>query len=120
MSLSPRHLLSDLAYRCIGAGNGADHGLRILMYHRVTDAHPADRLCVPVARFAEQMHLLHEAGYRSLDMTAATKALIRRGPWPPRSVVIPFDDASRTTSCMPIRPCGAMDSWDAFSSPAAP
>ncbi len=68
-----RNTLSTISYRVIRLMNGAPVGLRILMYHRVTDVHPTDRLCVPVARFAEQMRYLCEAGYHTWTMVQAVQ-----------------------------------------------
>lgn len=68
-----RRALSDVTYRAIRLTNGHAAGLRILMYHRVTDAHPGNRLCVPVAQFTEQMRFLHEAGYQTVTLAQAVQ-----------------------------------------------
>ncbi len=87
-----RGMLSDLSYRAIRLMEGRTASLRILMYHRVTDAHPADRLCVPVARFAEQMHYLHEAGYQSVSFLQAVQWVGGAAELPSKAVVLTFDD----------------------------
>ncbi|MCM8812074.1 MAG: polysaccharide deacetylase family protein [Candidatus Omnitrophica bacterium] len=86
-----RDILSEVAYgaiRLVGGGGG----IRVLTYHRVTDAHPEDRLCVPVKRFAEQMQFLHEAGYRGLTMSQVTKWIRGGNGVSGRRVAITFDD----------------------------
>ncbi len=84
--------MSDVSYGVIRLAGRAGSGLRVLTYHRVTDAHPDDRLCVPVGRFAEQMRYLKEAGYRTVSMGRierwAESALFLSG----KTVGITFDD----------------------------
>ena len=106
MTHTLRGALSELTYQAIRLTNGRAAGVRILTYHRVTDAHPGDRLCVPVARFSEQMRWLHEAGYQTISF-AQTVAWVTggtrdvqpgtRSPKPgttptAKSVVLTFDD----------------------------
>jgi len=83
-----RRALSDLTYQAIRQRDG----LRILMYHRVTDAHPGDRLCVRVDRFAQQMGYLHEQGYQAISVSQALRWLTTGTARPARAVVITFDD----------------------------
>ena len=64
-------------------------GLRILLYHRVSD--DPDPLAVPPARFRAQMELLAAEGYRVVDLTEAV-ALLDAGEGPPRTVGLTFDD----------------------------
>ena len=64
-------------------------GLRILLYHRVAD--DGDPLAVPPARFRAQMDFLASGGYRVLDLVEAL-SLLDRGPVPPRTVGLTFDD----------------------------
>ncbi len=87
----PRRLLSDLTYGWIRATGNAG-GLRVLMYHRVTDAHPDERLCVRVRAFAEQMRLLRAEGYRTVSFEQAVA--VAQGQWtaPERSIALTFDD----------------------------
>ncbi len=61
------------------------------MYHRVTDAHPGNRLCVPVARFADQMRWLHEHEYRTISFAEAVELVRGRAPRP-KLIVLTFDD----------------------------
>lgn len=91
-SRSLRHLLSDFTYRCLTGENGVGQGLRILMYHRVTDAHPGDRLCVLPNAFAAQMRWLHDHGYRTIRLDEAVRSLTAGEPYSSRCVVITFDD----------------------------
>ncbi len=93
MSSLLRGTLSDLTYRAIRLRNGAAHAqLRILMYHRVTDAHPSDRLCVPVARFDAQMRFLRERGYQAVSFAHAVRWVAGEEELTHPSVVITFDD----------------------------
>ena len=66
-----RSALSDLTHAARRLTDGHDPGLRILTYHRVTDAHPRERLCVPVSRFEEQMRRLRERGYQTISLAQA-------------------------------------------------
>lgn len=64
-------------------------GIRILMYHRVTDD-PSDRLCVTPREFIRQMDLLCEGNYR---VTTISSAFSAQPPEDSRPViVITFDD----------------------------
>ena len=89
-----RSVLSDVSYRTIRFTNGTRHGLRMLMYHRVTDAHPTDRLCVPVAHFAAQMKHLREAGFHTITFAQAVRWITGHGTpaLPERAIVLTFDD----------------------------
>lgn len=87
-----RRTLSEVVYQT-QRWRSHPAGLRILTYHRVTDAHPHERLCVPIARFAEHMRFLREAGYETVTLAGAAHWM--RHPqieWPARPVVITFDD----------------------------
>ena len=68
-----RHALSDAAFFGGRLSRRADAGLRVLMYHRVTDAHPGDRLCVPTEQFARQMAWLRDHGYRTISFSQAVQ-----------------------------------------------
>ncbi|MBI3997045.1 MAG: polysaccharide deacetylase family protein [Candidatus Omnitrophica bacterium] len=74
-----RTVLSDITYHARRLTPGDGEGLRILMYHRVTDAHPGNRLCVPVARFADQMRWLAEQGYRTISFAEAVELVRGQG-----------------------------------------
>lgn len=104
-----RQTLSTISYQAIRLTNGRQAaGLRILTYHRVTDAHPEERLCVPVAKFLEQMRWLYEHGYQTVTLSKAVRWLSgdsggagdeRQGVRgceeihaPQRALVITFDD----------------------------
>jgi peptidoglycan/xylan/chitin deacetylase (PgdA/CDA1 family) len=64
-------------------------GLRVLLYHRVSD--DDDPLAVTPARFREQMDMLASAGYRVVDLLEAL-ALLDGGALPPRTLGLTFDD----------------------------
>jgi len=87
-----RRTLSELSYHALRLTNGTPTGVRILTYHRVTDAHPADRLCVPVARFREQMAYLSRAGYRTVGVAQIVDWVRGRAELPQQAVAITFDD----------------------------
>ncbi|MBI3009984.1 MAG: polysaccharide deacetylase family protein, partial [Candidatus Omnitrophica bacterium] len=77
-------------------------GLRILMYHRVTAAHPKDRLCVPTAKFDAQMRHLRQEGYQTVRFSQVVAAVSswqnsKRGTRNPeqflgKTIVLTFDD----------------------------
>ena len=87
-----RDALSDFTYQTLRFRHSTQPRLRILMYHRVTDAHPDDRLCVPVARFDAQMRFLHGAGYRTITFAEAVRWVQQGGALPDRAIVLTFDD----------------------------
>ncbi len=87
-----RTVLSEAAYHAIRAAGDAPESLRVLMYHRVTDAHPSDRLCVPVAKFADQLRHLYEHGYRTATLAEAVTWVQGLTTMAPRTVVLTFDD----------------------------
>ena len=86
-----RQFLSNLSFGWLRA-TGGGRGLRILMYHRVTDAHPDDRLCVSTLQFAAQMAWLRQEGYRTVTYAEATRYVAERESLPERSIVLTFDD----------------------------
>lgn len=70
--------------------------VRILMYHRISDAPEPDlspyfRVNTSPSRFAEQMQLLADEGYKVIDLCDALSSL-RQGLDHGRHVVITFDD----------------------------
>jgi peptidoglycan/xylan/chitin deacetylase (PgdA/CDA1 family) len=67
---------------------GAD-GLRILLYHRVSD--DDDPLAVTPARFRRQMDHLAAEGYRVVDLLTAVELLDASAP-PERTIGLTFDD----------------------------
>jgi peptidoglycan/xylan/chitin deacetylase (PgdA/CDA1 family) len=72
-----------------GRGRGEVSGLRILFYHRVSDAR--DELAVRPRRFREQMDYLASAGYRVLDIVQVAD-LLEAGETHARVVGLNFDD----------------------------
>jgi peptidoglycan/xylan/chitin deacetylase (PgdA/CDA1 family) len=64
-------------------------GLRILLYHRVSD--DPDPLAVPPRRFREQMRYLALEGYRVVDLATALELLDAEAPLP-RTLGLTFDD----------------------------
>jgi hypothetical protein len=71
----------------------------ILMYHVIADAPPDARypgLWVPKRRFAEQMFVLREAGYRAVTMRQVLDAWTTGAELPAKPIVVSFDDGNRT------------------------
>jgi len=64
-------------------------GLRILLYHRVSD--DDDPLALAPCRFRDQMAHLAAEGYRVVDLVSALEVL-RAGPVPSRTIGMTFDD----------------------------
>jgi uncharacterized protein (DUF342 family) len=71
-----KQLLKNSVYRTIGetarglgAVNGEDRSLRVLMYHKVNDL-PNNRMSMPTGLFDEQMAQLKELGYTVVDLDA--------------------------------------------------
>ena len=67
-------------------------GLRVLFYHRVSD--DPDPLAIAPRRFAAEMDLLRDEGYRVLDVVAAAR-LLAAGDRLERVVGLSFDDGYR-------------------------
>lgn len=70
----------------------ADPGLRILLYHRISD--DSDPLSLKPARFRRQMEYLADNGYRVLDAVTALDLLFA-DELEPLTVAITFDDGFR-------------------------
>jgi peptidoglycan/xylan/chitin deacetylase (PgdA/CDA1 family) len=87
-----RDTFSALSYQALRLTNGHRRGVRMLTYHRVTDAHPADRLCVPMARFREQMAYLKREGYQTVAVAQIARWVTGEATLPARAVAITFDD----------------------------
>lgn len=92
MNLSLRGLLSDAAFYLRQASGQARSGVRVLMYHRITDAHPRDRLCVPIAKFDAQMKWLRFQEFQSVSFAQLVRWINGQASLPPKAVVITFDD----------------------------
>jgi peptidoglycan/xylan/chitin deacetylase (PgdA/CDA1 family) len=69
--------------------------LRILMYHRVNDSHPGDRLTVHPRDFERQMEVLASSGRPVLRLDEALRALGGSATLPDRAIAITFDDGFR-------------------------
>jgi peptidoglycan/xylan/chitin deacetylase (PgdA/CDA1 family) len=71
----------------------------ILMYHVIADA-PADArypgLWVPKRLFAEQMYVLHQAGFQAVTMRDVLRAWDMGAALPAKPIVVSFDDGNRT------------------------
>ncbi len=66
-----------------------ESGLRILIYHRITD--DSDPLALSPIKFREQMEYLAANGFGALDVVTALD-LLYAGQLEPRTVAITFDD----------------------------
>lgn len=65
----------------------------ILTYHRVSDEARGPRgITVPLREFIQQMDLLQEKGFKTIDLEAFTATLLEGKPIRGRSVLITFDD----------------------------
>jgi len=96
-----KQLLKNSVYRAIGetanglgAVNGDERSLRVLMYHKVNDL-PNNRMSMPVSLFDDQMAELGELGYTVVDLDAVLAHYIGRQPLPDGAVLITFDDGYR-------------------------
>ena len=96
-----KQLLKNSVYRTIGeaahgvgAVNGDDRSLRVLMYHKVNDL-AGNRMSIEVSLFDEQMTQLRELGYTVVDLDAVLAHYLERKPLPPGAVLITFDDGYR-------------------------
>ena len=96
-----KQVLKNSVYRAIGetangigAVNGDDRSLRVLMYHKVNDL-PGNRMSMPVSHFDEQMAQLKEFGYTVVGLDAVLGHYVDRQPLPERAVLITFDDGYR-------------------------
>jgi peptidoglycan/xylan/chitin deacetylase (PgdA/CDA1 family) len=96
-----KQLLKNGVYRAIGetvsgvgALDGGERALRVLMYHKVNDLWP-NPTTVPTAVFDEQMRLLGELGYQPVTLDAVRDYYLDGVPLPPGAVLITFDDGYR-------------------------
>jgi peptidoglycan/xylan/chitin deacetylase (PgdA/CDA1 family) len=96
-----KQLLKNSVYRAIGetangigAVNGDERSLRVLMYHKVNDL-PNNRMSMPVSLFDDQMAELDELGYTVVDLDAVLAHYVGRQPLPEGAVLITFDDGYR-------------------------
>jgi peptidoglycan/xylan/chitin deacetylase (PgdA/CDA1 family) len=96
-----KQLLKNAVYRTIGetastlgAVDGHDATLRVLMYHKVNDI-PRNPVTVPPALFDEQMAALRELGYTVVSLQAVLEHVTRRASLPAGAVLITFDDGYR-------------------------
>lgn len=96
-----KQLLKNAVYRTIGettttlgAANGDERTLRVLMYHKVNDQ-LENPVTVPTSRFAEQMGLLKEFGYTVVGLEAVLDHYVDGASLPEKAVLITFDDGYR-------------------------
>ena len=78
----------------IGAVDGDDRSLRVLMYHKVNDL-PGNRMSIPTSLFDEQMAQLRQLGYVVVDLDAVLAHYLAGAPLAPGAVLITFDDGYR-------------------------
>lgn len=83
--------------------------LPILMYHSVAEEDernvaPYYRIATHPRVFAEHMHILHESGYKTVDVGEALRILSSNPPQAAKTVVITFDDGYRNfyTHAFPV------------------
>ena len=83
-----KQLLKNSVYRAIGetangigAVNGDERSLRVLMYHKVNDL-PNNRMSMPTGLFDEQMAQLMELGYVVVDLDAVLAHYTDGAPLP--------------------------------------
>ena len=96
-----KQLLKNSVYRAIGetangigAVNGDERTLRVLMYHKVNDL-PGNRMSMPVSTFDAQMTQLKDFGYTVVDLDAVIAHYVEGRPLPQGAVLITFDDGYR-------------------------
>src|SRR5258706_1775500 len=96
-----KQLLRNSVYRAIGetangigAVNGDDRTLRVLMYHKVNDL-PGNRMSMPVSTFDDQMSQLKQFGYTVVDLDAVIAHYGEGRALPEGAVLITFDDGYR-------------------------
>jgi len=66
----------------------------LLLFHRVTDAIPEDGITISTARFRAIIQALRDH-YRPVSLSHLLDHIQQKQPWPPRTVVITFDDGYR-------------------------
>ena len=79
----------SMAWRTRTRGRCDASGLRILLYHRVSD--DDDPLSLAPRRFREQMAYLAALGYTAVDLMSAV-AMLDAGELPPQVLGLTFDD----------------------------
>jgi hypothetical protein len=96
-----KQVLKNSVYRAIGetaksigAVNGDERSLRVLMYHKVNDV-PNNRMSMPVGLFDEQMAQLKELGYVVVDLDAVLDHYTHGARLAAGAVLITFDDGYR-------------------------
>jgi peptidoglycan/xylan/chitin deacetylase (PgdA/CDA1 family) len=72
-------------------------GLPVLMYHSISDAQ-GNPLCVPIHRFRQQMHYLHDHEFHTVSLRQLESYLISDESLPSKPVLITFDDGNADTA----------------------
>jgi peptidoglycan/xylan/chitin deacetylase (PgdA/CDA1 family) len=72
----------------------AGKGIRILMYHKVSDGH-ADGITIPAEKLRVQLEYLRKKGYHSISFEDLSSFQKTGKPLPSRPVILTFDDAYR-------------------------
>lgn len=93
-----RNVLSNLLYYFRPLSKKAE--IRILMYHRINDSYPDDRLCVSLLEFKKQMEFLKKNSFEVISLQEAVRLLsnkqaqteVKISRYDKPKIVITFDD----------------------------
>lgn len=90
----------------VGADDGHEVTLRVLMYHKVNDVH-GNSVTVPTGLFDEQMAQLRDLGYTPVSLDRVLDHFHQGVALPPQAVLITFDDGYRDNllNAAPILQC---------------
>jgi peptidoglycan/xylan/chitin deacetylase (PgdA/CDA1 family) len=105
----------------------APRGLRILMYHKVSEVQ-VDGLTISVENLKKQFEFIQRKGYQTLSFNDLSEAIKIGKPLPKRPLILTFDDAYRNflelavpllrtyelkaTVFIPVGYMGKANSWD--------
>lgn len=76
----------------------------ILLYHHIAVRQSENVYYISPNTFQQQMHLLHQWGYKTISVELLVTAIKQGVDLPPKPVIITFDDGSQTvyTNALPI------------------